>query len=412
MSNDSGASGQGPLGYIAEALRPLAVPIDTLNPDPANARTHNEKNLSAIAASLSRFGQRAPIVVQRQGMVVRAGNGRLLAARQLGWQSIAAVIVDESSVDATAFAIADNRTAELAGWDDDTLASLLQSLPEDMRDVAGFDEGDLKEVLDRLTPEVVEDEAPEPLPAPVSARGDLWVMGEHRLVCGDCTILDDVERVTCGRCDVCLTDPPYGCGEAYVSHNDTQAALGTLAERFFPIARDRCEVVAFTPGIQNIRHYPSCDWMLCWFYGVGTGRTPWGFTCWQPVCVWGKDPQLANGMGCHPDGVNKLMSKDDAEQNRSTGHACPKPLSVWCWFLERVTAGTGTTVYEPFSGSGTTIIACEQLKRKCYAIEIEPRYVDVAVRRWEKLTGQKAILDGTNKTWAEVARDRGVSIDQ
>lgn len=399
--------GKGP-AYIAEALWPLAAPIDTLNLDPANARKHNEKNLQAIAASLSRFGQRAPLVVQRQGMVVRAGNGRLLAAKQLGWQSMAVVVVDEASVEATAFAIADNRTAELAEWDDETLASLLQSLPDDAKLAAGFDDDDLGELLNRLSPEVVEDEAPEPLPDPVSRTGDLWELGGHRMLCGDCTNPAMVSRLCPTECDVCLTDPPYGCGEAYVSHDDTQSALGTLAERFFPIARGLCKVVAFTPGIQNIRHYPHADWMLCWFYGVGVGRTPWGFTCWQPVCVWGKDPKLAHGDGCHPDGVNKLMSKDDAEQNKATGHACPKPLSVWCWFLDRLTTKHGQTVYEPFSGSGTTIIACEQLGRKCYAIEIEPRYVDVAIRRWQKLTSKQATLNG--QTWADVAADRGVHV--
>jgi len=142
----------GALSYIAEPLRGLAVPIGSLNPDPANARTHDEKNIQAIVVSLSRFGQRSPIVVQKQGMVVRAGNGRLIAAKSLGWTHIAAIIVDESSVDATAFAIADNRTAELAGWDDETLASLLQSLPTDMREVSGFSDDDLSVVLERLTP--------------------------------------------------------------------------------------------------------------------------------------------------------------------------------------------------------------------------------------------------------------------
>ena len=144
------------MDHIIPALRSLAVPIASVNPDPSNARRHPEKNLAAIVASLNRFGQRAPIVVQRQGMVVRAGNGRLEAAKSLGWKHIAAVIVDESSTDATAFAIADNGTSDLAEWDDETLASLLQSLPADMRDVAGFDEKDLGELLNRLTPEVVE----------------------------------------------------------------------------------------------------------------------------------------------------------------------------------------------------------------------------------------------------------------
>jgi len=149
------------LDYIAEPLRPLALPIDTLVPDAANARKHDEKNIEAIVRSLQRFGQRLPIVVQKQGMIVRAGNGRLEAAKRLGWKHMACVVVDEQSVDATAYAIADNRTAELATWDDETLASLLQSLPEDARLDAGYKVEDLGALLERLTPPVAPEDFAE-----------------------------------------------------------------------------------------------------------------------------------------------------------------------------------------------------------------------------------------------------------
>ena len=141
------------MDYIAEQLRPLAVPIDSVNPDAANARKHGEKNMAAIVASLSRFGQRAPIVVQRKGMVVRAGNGRLAAAKSLGWSHIAAVVVDDESVEAVAFAIADNRTAELAEWDKETLASLLDTLPPNLMGSVGFTGDDLAALMSELTPE-------------------------------------------------------------------------------------------------------------------------------------------------------------------------------------------------------------------------------------------------------------------
>lgn len=145
-----GEVGAAGLDYIAEPLRPLAVPICELNADPANARRHPDRNMAAIEASLRRWGQRFPIVVQRQGMVVRAGNGRLEAARRLGWTHLAAVVVDEDSVEATAFALADNRSSELAEWDDEALAALLQSLPTDVP--TGFSEGDLEALLAELNP--------------------------------------------------------------------------------------------------------------------------------------------------------------------------------------------------------------------------------------------------------------------
>ena len=194
------------LHYIAESLRPLAIEISKLIPDQANARKHNEKNMDAIVASLSRFGQRSPIVVQRQGMIVRAGNGRLEAAKRLSWSHIAAVIVDESSVDATAFAIADNRTAELAEWDDSVLAGLLDSLdPEDLK-VTGFSEKDLELILNDQMPEPVQDEVPEPPAEPITKPGDLWLLGNHRLLCGDSTKAEDVARLMDGAAwRLCVT---------------------------------------------------------------------------------------------------------------------------------------------------------------------------------------------------------------
>jgi hypothetical protein len=139
------------LSHIAEALRPLAVPIEDLVLDPANARLHDDRNLDAISNSLRRFGQRLPVVVQREGMIVRAGNGRVVAAKEkLGWSHIAAVIVDESEVEATAFAIADNRSAELASWDDEVLARTLQSLPDDALPDVGFSSNEIEKILAEL----------------------------------------------------------------------------------------------------------------------------------------------------------------------------------------------------------------------------------------------------------------------
>jgi len=132
---------------IAETLRPLAVPVESLNLDAANARQHSRRNLDAIKASLVRFGQRTPIVVQKEGMIVRAGNGRLTIARELGWTHIAAVIVDESAIEATAYAIADNRTAELATWNDDLLSALLGTLDNEAIPESCFSDAELSDLI-------------------------------------------------------------------------------------------------------------------------------------------------------------------------------------------------------------------------------------------------------------------------
>jgi ParB-like chromosome segregation protein Spo0J len=173
------------LAYIAENLRPLAVPCDSIDVDPRNARKHGEENLSSIRASLRVYGQRKPIVVNRRTNTVEAGSGSLVAARELGWTHIAAVFVDDDPMTAAGFAIADNRTAELAEWDQSTLEATLRELV--------VDDAELKKMLDDMaedvlvpTPiDIVEDEVPEPPVVPVTKPGDLWILGQ---------------TVTCPRC--------------------------------------------------------------------------------------------------------------------------------------------------------------------------------------------------------------------
>lgn len=371
------------------------VSVDSLVLDPSNVRKHDQRNLDAIKASLLRFGQQHPIIVNGDGVVI-AGNGRLMAMKSMGWQNARIVKTDLKGAEATAFAIADNRTAELAEWDDDGLAQTLAALQnDDSIDhlAAGFTDAEIEALIDEVSPdvEIVEDEVPEPPVDPVTKPGDLWILGDHRLLCGDCTKPEDVDRLG-SSFDLCMTDPPYGADIQYDTHDDSQDALAGLIAGFFPIAIDRCKNVALTPGINNLFAYPKPDWVLCWFYGAGTGRSHWGFTAWQPFPVWGKDPKLSAGEGCHPDGFQWMMSREDMDENREIEHACPKPPSVWARFMERLTNKKTKTVYEPFCGSGTTIIVCEQAGLLCYGIEISPAYCDVIVQRWEALTGGKAVL--------------------
>ena len=187
---------------IIEQLKPLARPIGGLMLDPANARKHGAKNLETIKASLKRYGQRKPIVVRAADMIVEAGNGTLEAARALGWDVIAAVIVDDDPTTATGYAIADNRSAELAEWDDDALTALLRSVADEIPlDDLGFDSDDLAELLGADPEEPAEDPGAEEPPAePVSQRGEVYALGPHRLMCGDSTSAEDVAALLGGTC--------------------------------------------------------------------------------------------------------------------------------------------------------------------------------------------------------------------
>lgn len=406
--------------YIAEPLRRLAVPIDSLTLDPANARAHDEKNLSAIEASLSRFGQRLPIVVQKQGLIVRAGNGRVMAARALGWTHIAAVVVDESEVEATAFAIADNRSGELAAWDDEALAKLLQSLPEDAFAATGFSTEDLSELLDKLTPKVVSEDEPPPAPeAPITRPGDLWVLGEHRLLCGDSTDGDDVARVMQGEhAALVLTDPPYGVeyvgktSDALTIENDGHEGLEDLLRASLALALDHTR--------------PGAVWYVAapagpHFAAFATVLSELGV--WRQTLAWVKDSMVLGHSDYHykheaifygwspgashrppPDRTKTSVLEFDRPK-ASREHPTMKPLALWAELVGNST-GAGDVVYEPFSGSGTTIVACEQLGRAARAIELDPRYVDVAVLRWQALTGGEAVLEGDGRSFAAVAAER------
>ena len=363
-------------------MRTVKLKLDKLTLDPVNARTHDKRNIEAIKTSLEKFGQQKPIVVDADN-VVRAGNGTLIAARELGWETISVVRTTLAEAEALAYAIADNRTAELAAWDAEALVAAMASIKDpELRGAAGFTAREMDALAMSVRGPVEEDEVPEPPKKPVTKPGDVWTLGKHRVVCGDCR---DVDAYPEENADLCLADPPYGVGVDYTGHDDTLSALRELALAFFGVMRPRCTVAAISTGVTQQWLYPEPDWVLCWFYGGGQHRSPWGFNCWQPVVVYGKDPKLAKGMGARPDAVNMNTPANAA----AIDHPCPKPLPMWCWFMERC-SNAHALVVDPFLGSGTTLVACEQLDRVCYGIEIEPRYVDVTVERWQNLTGKKA----------------------
>jgi DNA modification methylase len=418
--------------YIAQPLRSLALPIESLVPDPANARTHDEKNLASIKASLSRFGQRLPIVVQKQGMIVRAGNGRLLAARELGWTHMAAVVVDESEVEATAFAIADNRSAELAEWDDEALAKLLQALPDDAFAATGFSDGDLNDLLDTLAPAgVTQDEPPEPPEAPVSRAGDLWLLGEHRLLCGDSCKPEDVHRLMGGeRADIVWTDPPYGIavvGGARTMSQEERIALGGKTIQNDEIDPEKLgTLLRGSLGLALEYSRPGAPWYVA---GPGGMNAAVFLTVLQElevgrhILIWVKDRFVigrcdfhyrhefifygwAPGAGRTPVEERDLDTVWEFERPaRSELHPTMKPVALVAKALE-VSSHRGDLVYEPFGGSGTTLVAAEQLKRRCCACELDGRYADVIVRRWQGLTGGTATLDRDGRSFGEVEAER------
>lgn len=390
------------------------INISDLACDPANVRAHDGKNLDAIKASLQRFGQQKPIVVDEKGVVI-AGNGTLTAARALGWDAINIVRTELAGAEATAYAIADNRTAELAEWDDEALAKQLSALQiedEALVEAAGFSDAELVALVDQVTGinEGITDpdEVPEAPVEPTTQPGQIWKLGEHRLMCGDSTSQEDVLALFNGeKANAVITDPPYGVDyvgktkDALLIENDGKDGLEDLLDSSLRNAFDICEeggawYVAAPPGPQ---------------FG-DFAKILGELEVWRQTIAWVKDSMVLGHSDYHykheaifygwkPGAAHK--SVPDRKQTtvwefdrpkRSAEHPTMKPVAIYVKMLENSTERRDV-IFEPFCGSGTTLIASEQTGRKCRGMEISPAYCDVIIKRWEEFTGQEAeLVDG------------------
>jgi len=399
-------------------MKTETVKIESIQFDPANARRHGEKNLAAIKSSLARFGQQKPIVVDANG-VCRAGNGTLAAAKALGWKEIAIVRSPLSGSEATAYAIADNRSSELAEWDDDVLSQTLAALQIEDEDLALATGFDAKEIDALLAPdEVTEDEVPEAPVEPITKPGDLWILGDHRLLCGDSTKADDVERLMAGaKADLMLTDPPYNVAlgmnetpeQAKARNRRTDGkvvandSMSDADFREFLVSCFRCGLDCLKPGASFYVWHADSEGFnfrgairdcgekvrqcLVWAKDVLVmGRQDYQ---WQhEPCLYGWKDGAAHGW--YSDRKQTTLLRF-GRPSRNQEHPTMKPVSLFAYLMGNSTAPQGLA-YDPFLGSGTTLIAAEQLGRKCYGMEISPQYCDVIVKRWENLTGKKAVL--------------------
>ena len=409
--------------------------LSELHPDPANARKHDGRNLDAISASLKQFGQVEPLVVQKATGKVIGGNGRLEVLRRAGESECDIVEVDVDDTQAAALGIALNRTSELAEWNDEALAKLLQSLPEDAFAATGFDADDLKDLLDTLAPVTVEeDNAPAVQKEAVSRTGDLWLLGEHRLLCGDSTKSADVLRVMGGKkAALCATDPPYlvdytgerpdhdGGNKGGKDWSATYKEVDiTDADGFFRAvftnvlsiiapnaaiycwhAHKRQALIATVWSELNILDHQQIIWVKP---TPVFGRVFWHFRHEPCMMGWvqGSMPAHDGDQSC-----NSVWEIDWGGKAKVVGnqHPTQKPVEIFARPIRKHTR-RGDTCFEPFSGSGSQLIAAEQLERRCRAIEMEPVFVDVAVRRWQALTDKPAVLEGDGREFDEVAAAR------
>ncbi|WP_099863760.1 site-specific DNA-methyltransferase [Pararhizobium haloflavum] len=422
------------------------VPIADLTPNPRNARTHPEDQIEQIAGAMREFGFTNPILADiDDGGVIIAGHGRRLAAMKLleagdpirlpSGRNLPAGFVpvidcsNWSEEQRRAYTLADNRLAETSEWDDELLKLELTFLSEAEFDLGltGFD----TKSLDRLLKfggnagEADPEETPEAPEAPVSLPGDIWLLGNHRIICGDSTDAETVAALLGGeKPHLMVTDPPYGVEydaafrNGILRENGTVVGARAVGKVLNDDRADWREAWALFPGeVAYVWHagihaatvsesLNAADFairsQIIWAkqqFAIGRGDYHWQHEpCWYAVRKGGK--------GHYHGGRKQSTLWEIPKPSRSeTGHSTQKPVECMKRPIEN-NSEPGDAVYEPFSGSGTTIIAAEMSGRRCFAIELNPAYVDVAIKRWEAFTGEEATHAETGQTFAEISAER------
>jgi DNA modification methylase len=418
------------------------VSPDRLRPYPGNARTHSRKQLKLIENSIKRFGFTNPILVTDDFEVV-AGHGRLQAAKSLGMQLVPVVALSSlSEADKKALRIADNRIAELSNWDRDILAIEYQGLDDlqfDDIEVTGFSLGEIDTILDEASEKKPVGPGPEDdLPvvaAPVSRKGDLWILGSHRLLCGDARSDDDYGRLLEGAsADLVLTDPPFNVrvdgnvsGLGKVRHDEFAMASGEMSEAEFTAFLSIFLGCAKAHSRAGAILFVFMDWRHL-FELTCAGREQ--DLVLKNLVVWAKDNAgmgtfyrskhelvfvFKNGDGSHINtfelgqhgryrtnvweyaGVNTFRA---GRLDELAMHPTVKPVAMLADAIRDVTK-RGAIVLDPFAGSGSTLIAAEKTGRHARCIEFEPKYCDVIVRRWQAYTGKAATFDGIDLTFED-----------
>ena len=371
-----------------------------------NSRTHSEEQVQQVAASIKEFGFTNPILIDDEGGII-AGHGRLLAAQLCGIAEVPTITLEGlTEAQRKAYVIADNQLALNAGWDLDALKVEIDRLTEldfDI-DLLGFDDDMLAGLMEDEPAEGLtdEDEVPELEDDPVTVEGDVWVLGKHRLMCGDSTSIDAVDKLMDGnKADMVFTDPPYG-----VSY---QSNMRTKSDKFDVIKNDDVFL-----DVAPIIEACSTGWVFVWTswkvltkwvemfdgFGYPTNQIIWFkggggigdlkktfLSDYETALVWHRGAELT---GKRIGSVWKV----DKDGSSSYVHPTQKPVALPEEAIDKTTR-QGNSVLDLFGGSGSTLIACEKTNRYCRMMELDPKYCDVIVKRWQDFTGEEAVMEST-----------------
>lgn len=385
--------------------------LSSLIPYARNSRTHSDAQVSQIAASIKEFGFTNPILIDETGGII-AGHGRVLAAQKLGLKAVPVITLSHlSETQRRAYVIADNKLALNAGWDDEMLRLEFSELEQ-----AGFDleltgfsldeieDLQIDEIADGLTDEDAVPDAPE---TPVSKLGDVWLLGNHRLMCGDSTSIDAVEHLIAGhKADMVFTDQPYGVDYKGINNDDKEglpALLDGAFSNYFICSKSGASIYVFHSDKNNhifrecFNKYFHFSSMVIWVKNSLT-LSQTDYQSQHEPCLYG---WMNNGThSWHSDRKQTSIWRFDKE--RVQGHTTPKPVELVSYAIGNSSKG-GDLILDLFGGSGSTLIACEKTGRKAYLMELDPKYVDVIIKRWQDFTGNQATHEETGKTYSELA---------
>jgi DNA modification methylase len=405
-------------------------PLDRLIPYARNPRTHTEEQVAQIAASIAEFGFVNPVLVGADGVII-AGHARVMAARKLGMGEVPVIVLDHlSEAQRRALVIADNRLAQNAGWDEEMLRVELEALREDdfNLDLLGFEDAEIETLLaqpdEAFTGNTDDDAVPETPEAAVTVPGDVWVLGDHRLLCGDATVMTDIEKVLAGGlADMTWSDLPYNVNYGQTMKDKLRGKKRTilndnLGSRFEPFLLSACaSILAVTKGAIYIcmssselhtlyRAFTESGghWstFLIWAKNTFTmGRSDYQRQ-YEPILYGWKEGTDHYWCGARDQGDVWFVKKPIKNEL----HPTQKPVEL----IERAIRNSSKSrdrVLDPFAGSGSTLIACEKTHRQARLIELEPKYCDVIIRRFEEFSGKRAVLESDGRGFDEIAMERG-----
>ncbi len=410
-------------------LQVVTWPVEKLIPYARNARTHSAEQVAQVAASIAEFGWTNPILAGADGIVI-AGHARLLAARKLGMTEVPVIVLDHlTESQRRALVLADNRLALNAGWDEEMLRVEMAALDEDgfNLELVGFTDEEIEDLLrdpeEGSAGNTDDDAVPETAETAITVPGDVWILGAHRLLCGDATQMDDVEKVLAGGlADMVFCDPPYNVNYGATMKDKLRGkkrkiANDDLGQDFEQFLRDACvNILAVTKGavyvcmssselhtLEKAFREAGGHWstFVIWAKNTFTmGRSDYQRQ-YEPILYGWKEGTDHFWCGARDQGDVWFVKKPVANDL----HPTMKPVELVERALHNSSKGRDT-VLDPFGGSGSTLIACEKVGRSGRLIELEPKYCDVIIRRWQEFTGKEASLNGDGRSFTAIAAER------